>query len=320
MTLFRQWPVFLAHVIVCSGVRYAYQALALDEQRASFAPSIWKLPPTNRTTKLCQCWFPGVHINIGGGSSTKPSKEGDQPQTDREQLAYISYAWMLDRIRPHLALDEGELESQKREILAASVQDHSHSASNDPANGEQTVTTKPSVGAWYNPATWFRMMKQHIAGMPRMSAIGYAAGEIPNSHTLFYDLMAAPKPRIPVNLSEKEIADRVFTTERVHPSVFYRQEFQRIQGLAAKDLYDPVALRGWERRLVKGGDHHPRTGFQWVKYKPGTGTGAERVVEKVMWEFEIGHMPADKSVERWLIDQSWCESVHKEVDSAWRSS
>lgn len=46
-------------------VEHAYQALAVDEQRVDFAPSVWNKKRANQT--LEQMWFPGVHTNIGGG-------------------------------------------------------------------------------------------------------------------------------------------------------------------------------------------------------------------------------------------------------------
>src|SRR5689334_11453401 len=47
-------------------VDFAFQALAIDEQRAPFVPAIWKTTPTPGQT-VEQVWFAGVHSNIGGG-------------------------------------------------------------------------------------------------------------------------------------------------------------------------------------------------------------------------------------------------------------
>lgn len=47
-------------------VLHAYHALAIDEHRKPFAPSVWKRPP-GWTGELVQAWFPGVHCNVGGG-------------------------------------------------------------------------------------------------------------------------------------------------------------------------------------------------------------------------------------------------------------
>ncbi len=48
-------------------VKYGFQALAIDEQRKHFAPSIWKKKGVQSFQTIEQVWFPGVHTNIGGG-------------------------------------------------------------------------------------------------------------------------------------------------------------------------------------------------------------------------------------------------------------
>lgn len=48
-----------------TAVEHAYHALAIDETRIDFAPSIWNRKLTTQTVE--QAWFPGVHTNIGGG-------------------------------------------------------------------------------------------------------------------------------------------------------------------------------------------------------------------------------------------------------------
>lgn len=69
----------------------AFQALALDERRAPFSPSLWE-KRRNRRTNLIQCWFCGVHANCGGGY---PDQE----------LANITLAWMMAMLEPLLELD-----------------------------------------------------------------------------------------------------------------------------------------------------------------------------------------------------------------------
>ena len=48
-------------------VENAFQALGLDEHRASFSPSVWEKSKSN-TTNLRQVWFPGVHSNVVSGA------------------------------------------------------------------------------------------------------------------------------------------------------------------------------------------------------------------------------------------------------------
>ncbi|KAJ9603415.1 hypothetical protein H2200_012193 [Cladophialophora chaetospira] len=69
-------------------VENAFQALALDEKRAPFSPALWE-KRDNNTTNLVQCWFPGVHSNVGGGY-------------DDQELADITLAWMISKLEPFL--------------------------------------------------------------------------------------------------------------------------------------------------------------------------------------------------------------------------
>ena len=54
-------------------IRYAYHALAIDETRGNFKPTLWTRPkgrgsdPTLRPQTLEQVWFAGAHSNVGGG-------------------------------------------------------------------------------------------------------------------------------------------------------------------------------------------------------------------------------------------------------------
>lgn len=54
---------------VCLGnnVRHARQALAINEQRAAFEPSLWMPPAPSSLESVQQLWFAGVHSNVGGG-------------------------------------------------------------------------------------------------------------------------------------------------------------------------------------------------------------------------------------------------------------
>ena len=49
-------------------IEHAFQALALDEHRVPFSPTIWeRTGPNKNLTDLRQVWFPGNHGNVGGG-------------------------------------------------------------------------------------------------------------------------------------------------------------------------------------------------------------------------------------------------------------
>jgi hypothetical protein len=73
---------------------HAYQALAIDEHRAAFAPTLWtRFVPTYpdppgrrrvRSTTVEQRWFAGCHGNVGGGI----------PGDDMPQLPLV---WMMEK-------------------------------------------------------------------------------------------------------------------------------------------------------------------------------------------------------------------------------
>lgn len=76
-------------------------------------PTLWNMPNDNQKlrekiglkgeTNLIQCWFPCVHINIGGGNEDGLKKT---PKGDLESMANTTFAWMVDRCRPYLHFEE----------------------------------------------------------------------------------------------------------------------------------------------------------------------------------------------------------------------
>ncbi|KAG8156665.1 hypothetical protein KVR01_013456 [Diaporthe batatas] len=67
-------------------IENAFHALALDEPRPPFSPSIWERPASNKgLTNLKQVWFPGNHGNVGGGWPD-------------QGIANMTMAWMMDQL------------------------------------------------------------------------------------------------------------------------------------------------------------------------------------------------------------------------------
>lgn len=110
-------------------VENAFHALALDEHRDTFYPTLWTLPDTKEgehdadgiylggsgKCNLKQCWFPGVHSDVGGSyGDAKPRDVSD-----------IALAWMVDQCRGLLAFDEPSgffnptVDSKNRSLWAA---------------------------------------------------------------------------------------------------------------------------------------------------------------------------------------------------------
>ena len=69
------------------NVLHAYQALAIDERRNEFPPTLWTpLSPPVPGQVLEQVWFAGVHCDIGGG----------YPETG---LSDITLSWMMSKAK-----------------------------------------------------------------------------------------------------------------------------------------------------------------------------------------------------------------------------
>lgn len=71
------------HDVTLGGhIRHACHALAINERRGPFKPTLWDPNNLSEGQTLLQSWFPGVHSNIGGGYS-------DTGLSDR------AFLWML---------------------------------------------------------------------------------------------------------------------------------------------------------------------------------------------------------------------------------
>jgi uncharacterized protein (DUF2235 family) len=81
-----------------SHVRFAYHALAIDEQRHAFQPTLWTLDAPAAGQTVEQVWFAGVHSEIGGGSADPA-------------LSDIALLWMVEKAKAcGLRFTPGQLE------------------------------------------------------------------------------------------------------------------------------------------------------------------------------------------------------------------
>jgi uncharacterized protein (DUF2235 family) len=70
-----------------SNVLNAYHALAIDEKRPQFQPTLWNVATAGQT--LEQVWFSGYHSDVGGG--VKEIQPGSKTLSD------ITLAWMIKK-------------------------------------------------------------------------------------------------------------------------------------------------------------------------------------------------------------------------------
>ncbi len=84
-------------------VRYGFHALAIDENRRDFLPSLWDEDNLEENQIIEQVWFAGVHSDIGGG------------YTERG-LSNIALHWMLSKAtRSGLRIDQNRLAQYRPE-------------------------------------------------------------------------------------------------------------------------------------------------------------------------------------------------------------
>ena len=100
-------------------VKYAYQALSVDEKRRHFRPSIWEEENLPEGQVIEQVWFSGCHCDIGGQDADR-------------RLADIPLEWML-----------GNAEAVGLNLRA----DWKDGLAPDPAQGEIKESWKP----WWGP-------------------------------------------------------------------------------------------------------------------------------------------------------------------------
>ncbi len=74
-----------------AGVAKGYHAVALDEQRVPFVPTLWTGPRLNDGT-IHQVWFAGSHSNVGGGFASTG-------------LSSLALDWMIRRLRTSHGLE-----------------------------------------------------------------------------------------------------------------------------------------------------------------------------------------------------------------------
>lgn len=83
-------PYSFVNTKVARAVQHAFHALAIDEHRSLFTPTLWELPIDGSAQgaslqKLKQCWFPGSHSNVGGS----------YPDAG---MSNITLAWMISQL------------------------------------------------------------------------------------------------------------------------------------------------------------------------------------------------------------------------------
>ncbi|KAH7204779.1 hypothetical protein DER44DRAFT_869307 [Fusarium oxysporum] len=88
---------------VSKNLDYAFQALAIDEKRLTFPPTLWHKTADGPAEDLQQCWFPGVHGNIGG------QRDDLHASADFQEIDHNTFAWMVDNLSNMLTFEDAAI-------------------------------------------------------------------------------------------------------------------------------------------------------------------------------------------------------------------
>ncbi|KGO42875.1 protein of unknown function DUF2235 [Penicillium expansum] len=272
------------------NVKHAFQALALDEHRSAFSPTLWylhklgnvtseqiqtqkkkfdeeaqkwddllqdairlkasgrasdedvnniarKLNQTardwNKETRtllkleddykhqckprtLTQVWFPGYHINIGGGSSETLKDEGNM-----EEMSNITFSWMLDQIKPYLSLNEDFISEEREEM-----EDHISTLVENTVNNESLGGWAQRKAAAIASALTFKYFSTSpVKPVDKRRSYGWGTGPLEDSFTPFYYANGSER-RTPGGYDPFDKNGNLLgeTFEFVHPVVGFREK------------------------------------------------------------------------------------------------
>lgn len=147
------------------GIDHAFHALAIDERRGPFVPTLWRLPPgealpatdeagpDETRTVVEQVWFPGVHTDIGGGYADN-------------RLSNAPLDWMIRRARETtgLAFHDGTLPGHDALAPAHESRTLSYLAS-------RLLPMLRVIGGVVPPVSWHRGLRARLREA-RMEGVG----------------------------------------------------------------------------------------------------------------------------------------------------
>ncbi|KAK2923214.1 protein of unknown function DUF2235 [Fusarium oxysporum f. sp. vasinfectum] len=90
---------------VSKNLDYAFQALAIDENRLTFPPTLWHKTSDSPAKDLQQCWFPGVHANIGG------ERDDSHASVAFDEIGHNTFAWMVDNLSSMLTFEDAAIKT-----------------------------------------------------------------------------------------------------------------------------------------------------------------------------------------------------------------
>ncbi|KAF8686290.1 hypothetical protein RHS04_00238 [Rhizoctonia solani] len=107
------WPKTLPWIDYNPSIRHFRQALALDENRGNFSPSLWTHARTNTNNQTAyEVWFRGEHSDIGGGADypTPPHETFKQSMLSNIPLRWMIRQFMDSAVKSGIILDAKAVE------------------------------------------------------------------------------------------------------------------------------------------------------------------------------------------------------------------
>ena len=281
------------------NIEHAFQALALDEHRRSYAPTIWEKPEGQKwPIVLKQCWFPGVHSDVGGS----------YPDTD---LANVTLCWMVSQLDPFI---EFEHDYVWRQVRLGIEQDEKK------ASASGAVPPTPRLwgnGKIHNSMSFFF----RLGGSKIRTPMEYREPKRASEHGTLWWIIKRCAYHLTLHLGGREkVTPRLrHTNETIHSSVRIRMGKNGL-GYDDKGRYDSAALKDWTmvgeeanpntpHQLTAPGEAGAMKNVRWRKVtKRRNEKTGEKEEEKIeMQEDEMGHFEK-------TILQLW-----PEIEDTWAS-
>jgi hypothetical protein len=240
------------------NIEYAFQALALDEHRRAYSPTIWEKPDGQEfPRKLKQTWFPGVHSDIGGS------------YLDAD-LADVTLCWMVSQLDPFVTFEHHYIWSQVRMGIEKHGAEVERLQKKNP-HLQLPVNRPWGLGKIHNSMSFFF----RLGGSKTRTPGEYTETERAAQHGTLWWIFEKICHKLLLRLGffqPKPMPRLKNTNETFHSSVRIRMG-KNGKGYDDKGRYDSEALQGW---VMEGDLTQPDT--PWQKSQPGQPGSMRNVV------------------------------------------
>ena len=266
-------------------VKNAYHALALDERRYPYAPTLWERPEGCKTN-LKQVWFPGAHANVGGGYPD-------------QGIANLTLIWMMDQLAGHSATEYAH------DLDTIAFDDQYVDNYNDLQVRQYLRSDNTSRGWWngiiYDSLTFPQSLAGKLVRTPgRYCPTDFATGK-PDNQRLLHDTNEYVHASVRAFQDLREVGIEPDWSQafpygwNIKP--WFQLAWRKITGSSGKG-YMPhrMALRGWQLQdghtVHKTADHNPSASpgarVEWVAHEANkTGDGANVMYEDLLGRYEL---------------------------------